>query len=112
MSQEYDDNDFYGIGEGERLEATKIRATPESSPDPVIKSVSPPAKTSGEATKSIRKALPSKGDAYLWRTSQPNYTEVHRIVEKHLPSVESEDESMEDVADIDERVAKELMEKE
>lgn len=94
------------------MEESKPRVTPESSPDPIQKPVSPPAEQSGSTAKRKRQAQPSKGDAYLWRTSQPNYVEVHRQAESHLPDVESDDEAMEDVADIDDRIAEQMMKKE
>jgi hypothetical protein len=114
MSQAYtvhdEDDEIYGIGEREQLVAFNPRATPESSPEPAEKPVSPSASNSDKNAKKRRKVLPSKGDAYLLRTSHPNYPEVSRIAEHHLPSAESDDDSMEDVADMDERLAKSMAE--
>lgn len=112
MSGAYDQDDIYGIEGEEQMVAFKPRATPESSPDPIGKPVSPPVQKSAENAKVRRKALPSKGDAYLLRIAHPNYPEVHRKAETHLPKAESDDESMEDIADMDERLAKEMMLKE
>lgn len=98
----------YGIGGEDRLVAVNPRITPESSPEPASKPVSPSTSKSGESAKRRRKALPSKGDAYLLRTAFPNATEVTRRAEHHLPNGESGDEMSvegEDVADMDERLA-------
>ncbi|KIW02613.1 hypothetical protein, variant [Verruconis gallopava] len=95
MSQTYDDYDAYGLGEREQLVPFKPKITPESSPE-----------------RSVNITLPSKGDAYLLRISQPNYTDVHREAERHLPSADSDEESGEDVADIDERIAQEMFQTE
>lgn len=106
------DFDPWGIGKGETLTAYKPRVTPESSPEPLEKPVSPEPSYHGEKAKARRKALPSKGDVYLLRTSFPNAPEVTSQAEHHLPSAESGDESMEDVADMDDRMARMMEEKE
>jgi hypothetical protein len=109
MSQALDDeHDIYGLGQREHLVAIKPKVTPESSPDPIGRSVSPPPKQSGGPAKPRRKVEASKGDAYLLRIAYPNQPEVHRRAETHLPSANSDDESMEDVADMDERLAEEM----
>jgi hypothetical protein len=88
------------------------RATPESSPEPAEIPVSPPRSTSAKTAKARRKVQPSKGDAYLIRTSYPNHPEVARTAEYVLPSVDSGDESMGDDSDLDEKLALQMAEKE